>query len=280
MTPPHRAFSGPRVPRITRALAIAHVQRKLHAHGFPRAQMFLIVALTGAFAWLASYGLLRGGLDPMVLRYPLAVVLAYGFFLLLIWLWLRTNARDYTDFPQVDGPGPDAFGGSPGGSAAPEVHAGGGGDFAGGGASGSFDAPVATLADLPGASPHTATDLLSSPVDALGAAAEADELAVPLVAIVLAVGMAFASFYVVYIAPALFAELAIDAALSYALIRHLRADERGHWFTTAFRHTGWPFVGTVLLLAAVGAGLGWMTPGARTLGEALHPARVGQPSTL
>ncbi|TCO96867.1 hypothetical protein EV684_1284 [Rubrivivax gelatinosus] len=46
--------------------------------------MALLVALTGGFGLLASFTLLRLGLDSMALRYPLALAFAYLFFLFLI----------------------------------------------------------------------------------------------------------------------------------------------------------------------------------------------------
>ena len=65
------------------------VEADLRSKSFPRLQMLLLVALTGAFGLLASFSMLRLGLDSMALRYPLALAAAYGFFLVLIWLWLR-----------------------------------------------------------------------------------------------------------------------------------------------------------------------------------------------
>jgi len=59
--------------------------------------MTLIVALTGGFGLLASFVMLKAGLESMAIRYPLALSVAYLFFLVLIWLWLRTKAEVYLD---------------------------------------------------------------------------------------------------------------------------------------------------------------------------------------
>jgi hypothetical protein len=165
--------------------------------------MTLIVALTGGFGLLASFVMLKAGLESMAIRYPLALSVAYLFFLFLIWLWLRTKAEDYLDLPDLTGPLP-----SPRPSAGvPNFKTGSGGDFGGGGATGSFDAPTTTL-NAGSSSP------LGAMGDSVGSVAEADELAIPLLAIALAIGIALASFYVVYLAPILFAEVLVDGALS------------------------------------------------------------------
>lgn len=84
-----------------------------------------------------------------------------------------------------------------------------------------------------------------------------------------------ASFYVVYLAPGLFAELLFDGALSFTLYRHLRHQAPSHWLGTAVRKTVLPFAITAVFLAAVGAGMAWHAPGARTMGEVIaqHRAR-------
>lgn len=64
-----------RLPHFTtRAHAIRRVETHLRSNSFPRLQMMLLV----------SYALLRGGLDSMALRYPLALAVAYLFFLGLL----------------------------------------------------------------------------------------------------------------------------------------------------------------------------------------------------
>ncbi len=257
----------PRTParpiRLTRSLAIIRVQRQLEQDAYPRLQMGLIVALTGAAGWLLSALLLALGMDQMALRYPAALGGAYLVFLGLLWLWLRTQAQDYDLLPDVvDMALPR--GGHCGTGDVP-LTSGGSGDFAGGGASGHFDAPTALPADEPG--------VLSAVGDAVGSVGDADEFAIPLLAIALAIGLAFASLYVVYLAPALFAELLFDGVLSYTLYRRLRHTDSRHWLSTAFRRTVLPFALTAVFVALVGAGLAAYAPGAHTLGQALHATR-------
>lgn len=234
------------------------MQRKLEAESYPRLQMTLIAALTGAFGLLSSFLLLREGVESMALRYPFALALAYAMFLFLIWLWLRTNAEDCADVPDLV----NAFPSRGGGDAALPVRAGGGGDFGGGGASGSFDGPASLASESVGPVPSVG--------ESLGAVAEADELTVPLLAVVLAVGLALASFYVIYIAPALLAEVLVDGALSYALYRYVRGHDPEHWLATAVRRTVLPFVATGVFLTALGAAMSAYAPGARSIGEVIE----------
>lgn len=259
----------------TRSDAVEELRRDLQSRSWPRAQMTLLVALTGGTGLLASFVLLQAGVERMALRYPLALAVAYGVFLLLLWLWLRTKAEDWMDLPDV---GADLVPSSGRGGAS--WSSGGGGQFGGGGASASFDAPAAPLpafaSGQPGAVAREAggglTKGLTDGLGDVGDAVDADELVVPLLVIALAVGLLLSSFYVVYSAPTLFAELLLDGALSASLYRRLRGIERRHWVTTALRRTLLPFTLTAVLLAAVGWGLQTAAPSARSLGEALHPA--------
>ena len=242
-------------PTATRDRAIQRVKEHLVRESFPRVQMALIVALTGGFGLLASFGMLRFGMDSMAIRYPLALTFAYLFFLFLIWLWLRTNAEDYLDVPDLPDlvPRPDLS------ASAQDFKSAGGGDFGGGGATGSFDDPAAEATSSP----------MRTVEDSAGSVVEADELAIPLVAIALAIGIALASLYVIYIAPILFAEVLVDGALSYALFRHLRGQDPQHWLSSTFRRTALPFAATAVFLIAVGVAMAAYAPGARSIGQVL-----------
>jgi hypothetical protein len=249
-------------PVIHRALVIERVRQHLLQESFPRIQMTLIVALTGGFGLLASFVMLTAGLESMAIRYPLALSVAYLFFLFLIWLWLRTKAKDYLDIPDLTGSLP-----SPRPSAGvPSFRTGSGGDFGGGGATGSFDSTTTTL----NAGSSAPLDAIG---DSVGSVAEADEFAIPLLAIGLAIGIALASLYVVYLAPILFAEVLVDGALSYALLRHLRGQEPQHWLLSTFRRTVAPFAATAVFLIAVGAAMASYAPGAKSVGEVVEHAR-------
>jgi hypothetical protein len=248
-------------PAALRALAIRRLRERLVRDSFPRVQMALLVALTGGCGLLASYTLLQFGFGTMALRYPLALLLAYVFFIFLLWLWLRTNAEDYIDAADLFGVVPDI--GSI--NVRPEIMSGKGGTFDGGGASGDYESPMTATDDV-------ISDSFGSVGKSAGNIAEADELAIPIIVIALAVGIALASLYVVYIAPVLFAEMLVDGALSYALFRHLRGRDPQHWLSSTFRRTAIPFLLTGIFLSGTGAAMSAYAPGAVSVGQVVKHA--------
>lgn len=249
------------LPRFHRSSEIHRIRGDLERESFPRAQMLLIVTLTGATGLLASYILLHAGLVQMWLRYFVSVSAAYLMFLVLLWLWLRTRAEDYADVPDISGAGSPSSGSGNSGS----FHSGKGGDFGGGGASGSFDGSsdgVSFIGDSGG-----------SVGDALGSAAEAEEFAIPLVVLVLVGIAAFSSVFMIYSAPSLFAELLVDGVLSASLYRKLRGIKTRHWLETAVRRTAWPFIFTALLISASGWAMALYVPNAHSIGDVISNSK-------
>jgi hypothetical protein len=238
---------------ITRAMAVQSMRARLLREGFPRIQMFILVSLTGLAGFGASVAMLGTGIDAMALRYLLAMGVAYIVFLLLLWLWLRTSAADYFDIPAPSGPGGDGAHGTA--QDGPCDFAGGGGSFDGGGASanvdfGTGDGVIETIAEKP-----------------LAAIGEADEAAIPLVVILLALGIALSSLFVIWSAPVLFGEILVDALLAAGLYRRLRVLEPSHWMVAALRRTMIPFVLTTLVVTGAGWAMQAYAPDARTIGD-------------
>ena len=202
----------------------------------------------------------------MWVRYLYAFGFAYGVFLLLLWIWLRTRTEDFADLSDIAnlGPGPGDSGGDPCTS-----YSGQGGEFGGGGASGSFEQPIEPM--------HVDSVSLSSgssPVgEALGVVGDADELAIPLAILVLVGALLLSSLLVVYSAPMLFAELLVDGVLAASLYRRLRGLETRHWLETAIRRTFWAFMLTALTVAAAGWAMELYAPGANSIGDVLLHAR-------
>src|SRR5688572_3106109 len=139
----HRSFKrAARSARMTRMDAVAVSRRRfvsrLAAHVVVRFHMGLIFAATSAAAVLATWLLMRMGVDALSLRYGLAVVTAYLVFFLLVRLWIdyvtSVGVRDgRLGLPDVAPTG--GRGGEPG-AFTPQ-----GGRFGGGGASVSLDEP-------------------------------------------------------------------------------------------------------------------------------------------
>jgi hypothetical protein len=255
-----------------RSVAVIHLQRKLQAQSYPRIQMGLIVALTGASGLLWSYLLLHAGVHSMALRYPLVVAAAYGVFLGLLWAWLRTQAADYVEAGSNVMDGGSGGGGGGGGNLV--FRTGGGGDFGGGGASASFDAPASPLSAAAESSGNSFGSEVGSELgEGVGKVLDGgDDIIVPLLVVLLAIGLAVASLYIVYMAPALFAELLFDGTLSVTLYKHLKKGDEPNWVVTALRKTALPFVLTAVFVGLVGGALGHYAPGARTISEALEGA--------
>ena len=226
-------------PERLRQRAIRRIQGELESSGFPRLKMLLIVGLTGGAGFLASYLLLQSGMLNMTLRYPLAVGVAYLVFLLLLWLWLRTKAEDYSDLPSPDLPS----GRASGEACSPSVDIGGAGES-------------------------------SALGDVAEAVSGADELAIPLLGLLLVAALVFASGWIIYSAPLLFAELLVDGVLSASLYRRIKglsaSTDTPHWLMTALRRTFWPFALTALTCAIAGAVMHGLAPEAHSIGGFLH----------
>lgn len=228
---------------VSRQTEIYRVQANLVETGFPRLKMLFIVSLTGGAGFLASFLMLHGGLTTMAWRYPASVGVAYLVFLFLLWLWLRTSAEDYADAPDFSGSS-----GSRGGNV--ECH----GD-------------IATTGEI------VPVDDGGALSEVVGGVAQAEELAIPLLAIIAVVALAFSSLWIVYSAPALFAELLVDGVWSATLYRRLRGIETHHWLETAVRRTVVPFAVTAAVVSLCGMAMHHYYPSAKSLGEVIHSER-------
>jgi len=226
------------------------MRARLLREGYPRVQMLILVSLTGFAGFGASAGMLAAGVGAMGLRYLLAMGVAYIVFLALLWLWLRTSAADY-----LDAIGPGGSGGNGSGDAATDF-TGGGGSFDGGGASANVDF----------GSKVDGIDAVEKPLDAIG---HADEGAIPLAVILLALGILLSSLFVIWSAPVLFAEILVDALLAAGLYRRLRVLDARHWMLAAIKRTALPFVLTTLVVSGAGWAMQAHAPAARSLGDVM-----------
>ena len=228
--------------------------------------MALIVALTGAAGFFASFALLHLGVKFLWLRYPLAVATAYLTFLLLLWCWLRLKRDDLLESLDVPGSGPGSH--FPGGGATPEnVWRAGGGRSGGGGASASFGEGLGTVDSSPGASSPLSGESSTTPEGP--DLPDAENLA-GIAALVALAAAAWVAVWMTLAAPAFLAELLLDTALAAGLYRRLRAVEEGRWLRTAMRQTAWPFVCVALAFALAGALMQTYMPSAHSIGEVIR----------
>jgi hypothetical protein len=204
-------------------------------HRFLRVTGSIILILTGLFGFLISYGLLKLGVEPMWLRYPVSVVAAYGWFLCLVRLWVALErarfAPDTAEIQQALSSKPTSTG----------RHY-----------SGSTDSWL-NWVDVPG------FDFF-----------ELDEGCLPVILIGVVVGLGTLLVVAVLSTPALLAEIFLDAFLVSALYRRLRIAARKHWLGTAIRRT-WLFaLGAAALLAIGGWCLEMLSPGSKSIGPAIE----------
>jgi hypothetical protein len=89
-------------------------------------------------------------------------------------------------------------------------------------------------------------------------------------AAVLVLGGVLALFYVVYGAPILLAEVALDAALVAGIYRKLRKEDARHWLTSVLSRTWKPAAVVAGCLSAGGLIMQWAVPGALSIGEVIR----------
>lgn len=250
--------------------------------GMPRVLMSLILAATGAAGFLVSFALLHAGVERMWLRYPVAVLVAYGVFLLLLRVWLYLQRYSWTDLL------PDDLG-LTNVDTITDVSAhtdavssfGGGGDFAGAGSGGVWNEGLSgaksAASDLAGRAGSGAVGSSGGGssgggfnlLDGLDFDGEGCAFFLFLLAIGLVVAGLLASLYVVYAAPTLLAELLVEGLLLSGLYRSMKKGaQQGDWLRAVVRRTWLPVLLTFTLFAVAGYLFQRAAPRARTIGEA------------
>ena len=76
-----------------------------------------------------------------------------------------------------------------------------------------------------------------------------------------------ASLYVVYIAPALLAEILVDGVLLSGLYRRVKRIEQRHWRRAAARQTLFPALLAVVFFGIAGYAMQAAVPEARSIGD-------------
>ena len=189
----------------------------------------------------------------MWLRYPIAIAVAYCVFLLLLALWLWSQRRSVDIDPSALDLIPTEY------TQSEESFQFGGGDAGGGGAGGSWG-EGASSASLEVSSQ-------SSTLSAVGPDLDLEEGWLLVVAIIALIGGLIASFYLIYIAPVLLAELLVDGVLVAGLYRRVKGVEQRHWLRAAVRQTVLPALLVALFFTLAGYALQRAVPEAHTIGE-------------
>lgn len=235
-------------PTKPRRKALDEVRRRFIARGYPRLVVSLILGLSGLVAFGFSALTLSFGLDHIGFRYLAATIAGYVTFLMLIRVWIGLHRIGWN----VDLPIPDFDATTPSGGGAPPSF--GGGHSGGAGASGNWGSPSTNVSDV-----DVGVDVDGGWPIVLG--------------IALLIGSLLAIVYVVYVAPVLLAEVALDAALVTGIYRKLRQEDVRHWLDSAFRRTWLPAVIAAVCLYAAGAAFQWAMPDARSIGDVVRALR-------
>jgi hypothetical protein len=238
--------------RLIEKARVAFEARGIHWH------MVLFVVGTAGVGMLASWIMLALGLRVIWLRYVLAVGIAYAGFLLFVRWWLDLTGADGS------APGVDDI----------EV-LDSAMDFAAGVLDGADQSAfaasadsVSTLASPPVAPPATGSPLGSIELPDMG---DVDSDAAPLLLLIIlavvALGGVIAAGFLIYSAPVFFAEVFVDAAISYGLYRRLRPADGRHWLQSAIARTWLPFLIVAALLGFAGEAIHEFIPGAVSIGD-------------
>lgn len=245
----------------TRDALISRMHDRLIRGRAPRLQLGIIVTLAGSFAFLTSVVCLRLGLESMAIRYPLAVVAGYLMFLALIrgWIGWQRHGRSMDPLADLASNVDVSHVTVPTRHAPIEPWHGGRSGGGGGGGGSGWAEGFSTLPTAGGRGSSAAIDL--------------DEAWPVVLAAICAVGGLLAILYVIYAAPVLLAEVALDAAVISALYRRLGKKDVSHWAATVVRRTWMPALVLVVFSAVGGYALDQVSPDARSLGAAIREMR-------
>jgi hypothetical protein len=230
----------------------------------PRLQLLVIVSLAGLAAFLCSAGTLGLGIPWMAVRYPLAVACGYATFFVLIRWWIAWQ-RDVDEATQGavhlgDVVSTDLAGIRVPGSTA-DVSLFGAGRSGGGGATTQW-AGSSSVGQPAGAK----TGGFDLDLDL-------DEFWWIVLVVVCVLGGVIAIGYVIYAAPLLLGEVALDAAVVSTLYRRLRKCDVSHWAMTVLRRTWIPALALLVFAAIGGYALQQVAPDARSIGGVVRSLR-------
>lgn len=253
-------------------------KHRLLANFFVRFHMTLILAAVCLSGLSVSKLLLAFGVRLMLARYLIAVCVAYSIFFLLmrLWLWyigLSPHARTAMEHSKKrdsysinDGYSSDVSMGNADGSNS-NWSGFGGGSSGGGGASDSWGEATSStnwMAAPTNPAPSSGSSLnfgysssVSSGSGSKGSGLDfdfGDDGCLPILVLLLLAALIFGIFgagaYLIYQAPAIFTEVAFQAALASGLIKASKNIDAPNWRGSVFKATWLPFLIVLVLTAA------------------------------
>jgi hypothetical protein len=247
---------------------------RLTARLFVRFHMSVIFAGTAGAGIVASRLLLAVGVDSLMARYALTVVASYAVFFVLVRVWIAYVTRIVPNDPGLDLPDVSGSGGT-GGEFEP-----GGGQFGGGGASGSYDdageVPVfRSVAEAGGRGGDSTGSGSGGGSD--GLSFDVDDGIVLVIALLLLVSLlGGAAVWLVWQAPVILPEAAFEALLASGLIKAARRGDTRGWARGVLKSTLIPF----MLVLAAASFAGWAAqracPEATRLTDVVHRCLGGR----
>jgi hypothetical protein len=254
---------------LTRAEVISWLQRR----HWVRLHMFLLVTATFLAGLLATKLLMELGVDTLWLRYGVAVCAAYLVFLLMVRLWIWYVCGSGVGLESPDGI--DLFVRSMDKVEWTEI--GGGGQFGGGGASGTWEAPDGVPVDVEfsSATSEVVSSSVSEPSGCLDIGGDEGCFVVILLALLVG-ALLIAGGYLIYAAPAILGEAVFEFLLAAALARRAKKMASAGWGGSLFKATIWIF----LAVLAFAVTLGWYAqdacPDARRIRDAINCGSAAQ----
>jgi hypothetical protein len=232
-----------------RARRIEFVRQRLW---LPRLQVSLILLVTALAGFLTSFVLLSQGVLRMWLRYPIAIIVAYCVFLglLALWVWLQRRTGDVDQDLDQDLDFPDEL------PSRHEHNFDAGDDYGGDEGVGSWDANLSS-----------SSDATSDGITSAAGIFDLEEGLLIVLALAAVLGGVIASFYVIYIAPVLLAEILVDGVLVVSLYKRVKRIQHTHWLRAAVQRTVLPALLVAAFFTVAGYLLQQAIPEAHTMGE-------------
>ena len=245
------------------------MRRRLQKQHWLRWHVFLMLLITLGLMMGSSAALLHVGVHSMAVRYGVSLLLGYGAYLVLLRVWTECMLRRSWD-AEVQIPGESSGSGSSAGRSSMErVHSGEGGEFAGGGASGSWDGDAVA---------ETAEAVVNKGLQIPGfdATEGMDLEGLVLLPVLLVFGglvMVFSGLGALLWASLgveLLLAVAVEVAFALLMARSLYVMEREGWLLVALRLSWRPMFAVVVAGIVIGALCDWLLPGADSLGQVLR----------
>ena len=225
--------------------------------------------------WVTSHLQMRLGSESMAIRYLVTLGVGYVAYLLVLRLWAGVLVSRGDDAAGDGANVLDAVGDLPAPSLdgvrlpeLPPVLQGGGGDFAGAGASGDFSGGGEFLGDVAGGA-----------VDVIAGSDEGAVVVVPVVAVFL-IGCALlfgtGALLLLYFGFDALLAVAVEIAFGYVSARTAVRMAREGWLPVAVRLTWKPLLGALFCAVLLGGTMDYFIPTAQSLPQALQMIRASR----